>query len=114
MHAFGADCLYESGKLVMIGESVDSWPGATIPFYPRGWSHSDMTIKDFNAIIDITSPSSAKTTMLFTGIVGSRLYNLVVLWVYYPTALPEPPHCLLGATPDSACRYSPPTPYIHT
>ncbi len=65
IHAYGVDCLYEHGKIVMIGKSVSEWPGCKIPF-DSGWTHSDMDIKEFNAIIDVTSPTSAKTCMIFT------------------------------------------------
>ena len=29
LHAYGVDCLYEESKILLIGSSIDDWPGDT-------------------------------------------------------------------------------------
>jgi hypothetical protein len=57
---FGADCLLEHGKMVLIGHSVDSWPCPPIAWKPTGWFHDIMILKDFKAVVQIASPTHAK------------------------------------------------------
>jgi hypothetical protein len=66
VHAFGVDCLREFGCIVLIGKSVQEWPGVEMPFKPAGLLHQQMSIEDYTAIINVTSPTSAQTRLLFT------------------------------------------------
>lgn len=39
LRAYGADCLQEHGKVVVIGRSIDNWKDADVPFLEEGWFH---------------------------------------------------------------------------
>jgi hypothetical protein len=64
IHAYGIDCMEEYGTIVLVGNSVDDFPGADIPFKPAGWGHQTMEVKTFNAVVEIVSPTSARTTII--------------------------------------------------
>jgi hypothetical protein len=68
IHAYGADCLFEENAVVLVGHSVDSWPGLQLPFEEPGWlgSHLTMEVSDFNAVITLNSSSSASTRLVCT------------------------------------------------
>lgn len=78
MRAYGADCLQEQAKIVVIGESVPSWDpqsvhpslkesssgrtmvAKSVPFRNRRWTHDRVDIHDLAAIIHVLSPNTAK------------------------------------------------------
>jgi hypothetical protein len=64
IHAYGADCLHEHGKILILGKSTEEWPGKEIPFKPTGWLHDKVDIKEFKALIHVLSPQSAKTVII--------------------------------------------------
>lgn len=62
--AYGADCLTEHNKVVILGHSIPNWESpksSSIPFRQRGWFHDRFELHDFAAIFSILSPSTAKT-----------------------------------------------------
>ena len=98
IHAYGIDCLQEYGTIVLVGHSIDSFPGADIPFRAAGWGHQTMHVKHFNAVVQVLSPTSAKTTIIATidprvalprTIVNFAIKKLagVVLWLIQKKAL---------------------------
>jgi len=66
IHAYGIDALQEHGMVLLIGSSVEEWPGHDIPFVSAGWLHQTMRIKAFHAIIEVLSPHSARTKIICT------------------------------------------------
>lgn len=62
MNAYGADCLTEHGKLLIIGKSIDSYPEKEVPFRTPGWFHDRMEVKQFRAITEVLTPTSAKVS----------------------------------------------------
>lgn len=60
MQAYGADCLHEHGKLLIVGKSIEEYPDKKVPFREKGWFQDRMTVKMFKAITEILSPTSAK------------------------------------------------------
>jgi hypothetical protein len=60
MQAYGADCLHEYGKILIIGKSIDDYPDKEVPFKPKGWFQDRMTVKEFKTITEVLSPTSAK------------------------------------------------------
>jgi len=66
MAAFGADCLDEKGLILLIGKSCDELEGVHIPFEAKSWFHDRLDIKDFKTLIQVVSPTEAKTTMITT------------------------------------------------
>ena len=63
LRAYGADCLHEEGKVVLIGSSIDNWD-SEIPFKQEGWFHKRMIIKKFEAIVHVLSPNSGKVLFI--------------------------------------------------
>lgn len=64
MKVYGADCLIEKGKMVIVGKSIDSYEAKPAPFKEVGWFHDRMTVEEFRCIVDILTPTSAKTTII--------------------------------------------------
>eukprot|EP01039_Chlorochromonas_danica_P001567 gene1567-1712_t len=64
MNAYGADCLTEHGKLLIIGKSIDNYPEKEVPFRTPGWFHDRMEVKQFRAITEVLTPTSAKTVIV--------------------------------------------------
>lgn len=62
MRAYGADCLQEHGKVIILGGSIDDYPEKTVPWKEVGWFHNKMKITEFKTIIEITSTTSAKVS----------------------------------------------------
>lgn len=63
IHAFGIDCSYEYGCVVLIGESVDAYEGVEIPPV-RGWNSDRMIINGFRAKIEATTRQSGQVTLI--------------------------------------------------
>lgn len=64
LQAYGADCLLEHGKLLIIGKSIDDYPAKQVPFKPKGWFQDRMSVKEFKTITEVLSPTSAKTVIV--------------------------------------------------
>lgn len=65
MRVYGADCLVERGKLIILGKSIETYPGEkTVPFKACGWFHNRMVVEEFRCIVDVLTPTSAKTTII--------------------------------------------------
>jgi hypothetical protein len=76
--AYGADCMIERGKFLIIGKPVESYPGLTIPFKEEGWFHKRMVLQEFLTIVDLLTPTSAK--------VKNRIYLIfyfLIVFCYY-------------------------------
>lgn len=63
-HAFGADCMQEHGKVVILGKSVESHPTKEVPFKKTGWLHKRMSIQDMEAIVEAITPTTAKVPVM--------------------------------------------------
>jgi len=61
IHAYGVDALLEHNLVVLIGGSIEEWPGFLLPFQPVGWTHNSINIKEFHCLIEIVAPNAAKT-----------------------------------------------------
>lgn len=61
-HAYGADCMQEYGKVVILGNSVEEKEYTTkeVPWRAEGWLHKRMSIKELEAIVEAISPTAAK------------------------------------------------------
>ena len=90
IRAYASDCLVEHDKILILGRSIDTWGDA--PLKPCGWFHDRMDIQKFQAVIDVTSPVSAKTiilakvdprTMLPHSIVNVVVRNLAGWMLYF-------------------------------
>lgn len=60
MHAFGADCMEEHGKVVILGKSAENYTHKEVPWKPVGWTHNRMYMKDLEAIVEAVSPTAAR------------------------------------------------------
>lgn len=60
IHAFGADCMEEHGKVVILGKSAENYTDKEVPWKPIGWMHNRMYMKDLEAIVEAISPTAAK------------------------------------------------------
>lgn len=83
MNAYAVDVVQEHNKVLILGESLpedaeDAMNRAnTVPWRAVGWFHNRLIVKDFKAIIEITSPTSAKvitTTNTTPSISTTTLY----------------------------------------
>ena len=63
-HARGCDCMEKDGTVIIVAESVDSFPGADIPDAPKGLAAERMTVKSFNCLVTVKSPDSANTVLI--------------------------------------------------
>ncbi|GMI34916.1 hypothetical protein TrCOL_g13875 [Triparma columacea] len=63
-HAFGCDCMADSGSVLIVASSVDSYPGADVPKEPKGWGSGRMIVRSFQGLVTITSPTSATTKLI--------------------------------------------------
>jgi hypothetical protein len=66
LHAYGADCVLESGKMIIVGKSIETFSNSSgeavdIPWKSVGWLHNKLIIKEFKLVLDILSPSTANT-----------------------------------------------------
>jgi hypothetical protein len=59
VHAYGVDCMYEHGSLVLMGNSINEYPDVDIPPNNSGYFH-DRAIVQFDAVISLLSPTSTK------------------------------------------------------
>ena len=82
-HAYGADCLFENGKILVMGTSIRDWPvpdnsvsapveasagakaqtltvSANKPWLSTGWFLDRMVLHEFKAIAQVLGPSTAK------------------------------------------------------
>jgi len=70
VHAYACDCVWESGKVLMLGKSVDENappdlnPGEEIPPYRKTLFHDRMRLKGFQAQIEVKNPTTARTTII--------------------------------------------------
>jgi len=64
MHAYGADCLMEEGKIVLLGKSTEEYKEKDVPWKTVGWCHNRLYVKEFEAVIEIISPTCAKTKIV--------------------------------------------------
>jgi hypothetical protein len=62
MLAYGADCLEEKERILIIGKSVNEYGDKPIPLQPIGWFHNRMEIKELCTNIHILSPTVAKVS----------------------------------------------------
>ena len=108
MNAYAVDVVQEHNKVLILGESLPedaedamSRP-MTVPWRSIGWFHNRLIVKDFKAIIEITSPTSAKvftitststttttstsTTTTMSTITMSITTTSLLLLLYYATA----------------------------
>ncbi|GMI05392.1 hypothetical protein TrVE_jg13648 [Triparma verrucosa] len=63
-HAYGCDCMEESGSVIICAESVDEFPGADIPPEPKGWGGARMIVRSFSGLVTILSPTDARTCLI--------------------------------------------------
>jgi hypothetical protein len=86
-HAYGSDCLFENGKILVMGTSIHDWPApdnsagasciaasagakaqaqttataaASKPWLSTGWFLDRMVLHEFKAIAQVLGPSTAK------------------------------------------------------
>jgi hypothetical protein len=64
LKAYGADCLKETGKIAIIARSIDELEGSELPLKTTGWFHERMIVKEMKFVVDILSPTSAKTSVI--------------------------------------------------
>lgn len=66
MLAYGADCLFENSKILILGRSIDEHPTGEkeLPFKAIGWLHNRMVVKEFSAILEVLTPTSAKVYLV--------------------------------------------------
>eukprot|EP01034_Spumella_vulgaris_P034195 gene34196-42163_t len=65
LRAYGADCLASHGKILILGQSIPSHAGPEpCPLKPINWRHNRMVCKEFKFVIDVISPTSAKTSII--------------------------------------------------
>lgn len=90
IHAYAADCLNEHDTILILGKSVETWPGA--PLKECGWFHDRMDVQKFTAIIHVSAPDSAVTTIVAKvdprtilphAVVNLVVRNLAGLMLYY-------------------------------
>jgi len=90
MHAYSANCLLEAGKILLIGKSIEDYEGT--PWVSEGWFHSKMYIREFKAIIEARSPTTAKTIIIARidpraylpqAIINIAVRNLAGVMLYY-------------------------------
>ena len=71
MRAYGADCLRERGKILILGKSIDDYtdnPDNPVPWRSIGWGHNRVIVKEYKAIIDVLSATSAKVSKVPNGL----------------------------------------------
>lgn len=59
VNAYGVDCLYEHGTIVLLGESISEYEGVTLPENFPGYFHDRIDIS-FNAVVTLLSSEAAK------------------------------------------------------
>ena len=64
MHAYGADCMQEYGKVVILGKSVEeeAYSTKSVPWKSTGWLHKRMRVQDMEAIVEALSPTTAQVS----------------------------------------------------
>lgn len=91
MNAYAVDVVQEHNKVLILGESLPEDAEAamnramTVPWRSVGWFHNRLIVKDFKAIIEITSPTSAKvitTTTSTTATTATTTTTTVLLLCY--------------------------------
>lgn len=56
VHAFGVDCIYETGSIVVVGESVEEFDGVELP--PCKGYFNKRAELSFSAVVTPFSPTS--------------------------------------------------------
>lgn len=74
LNAYGADCLIENGKILILGKSIEEYEAKPLPFKAAGWFHNRMKVKVFSAIVEVLTPTSAKVRL--TGFPLFSFYHL--------------------------------------
>jgi len=70
MNAYAVDVVQEHNKVLILGESLSEDAeeamsrAMIVPWRSIGWFHNRLIVKDFKVIIEITSPTSAKTMII--------------------------------------------------
>ena len=91
MNAYAVDVVQEHNKVLILGESLPEDAEAvmnramTVPWRSVGWFHNRLIVKDFKAIIEMTSPTSAKvisTTTTSITLLPLLLLPLLLLLVH--------------------------------
>ena len=86
MNAYAVDVVQDHNKVLILGESLSEDAeeamsrAMIVPWRSIGWFHNRLIVKDFKAIIEITSPTSAKVITI-----TSTTTSLLLL-LYYATA----------------------------
>ena len=55
--AVACDCMNETGSIVIAAASIDNFPGVLIPPEPKRFGSARMIARDFQAIIEVLSPT---------------------------------------------------------
>ncbi len=76
MHAYGADCMQEYGKVVILGKSVEeeSYSAKSVPWKSTGWLHKRMRVQDMEAIVEALSPTTAQVSEQVTNLYHNKYY----------------------------------------
>lgn len=73
IQAYGADCLLEHGKIIILGRSIDQYEGGVeVPLLTEGWFHKRLILNSFKAVITIISPTEARTKIICN--IDPRIY----------------------------------------
>ena len=62
VHAFGANCLQEKDKIIIVTKSVEEFAGADIPRVSGGFFNGRCDVKHMYAVTELLSPNSAQFT----------------------------------------------------
>ena len=70
LHAYGVDCLFEESKILLIGSSIDDWPGDTpvttqptsTPKFKSSGSEDTVNEQDEDEDTNTKKPSSSTST----------------------------------------------------
>ena len=111
IYAYGADCLQEASCVVLVGtnatnddddddndndndsnnsnsdntntnsNSNNKTKKKKIPFKKAGWGHQTIDVKEFNAVIEVISPTCAKTSIICTVDLKVMLPNFIINFV---------------------------------
>jgi hypothetical protein len=56
---YGADCLYEHGKIIIVAKSIDSYPDVELPPATSSWFHDRANMKSMSVVFDVRGPEEA-------------------------------------------------------
>ena len=65
VHAYGVDCMYEHGMVVMVGHSIDEYPDIELPPKTKTFFYDRAELKQLKAVVQVISPTSAKVFSYF-------------------------------------------------